>query len=248
MSKDNKILPKDSASDFSLPGRFEESNPEYFEEVIIKSKTKNRGLLVMAIAFVIIASGFFSYYFIYQEEIDSKIIQNSPILDPEQRLVNQYGVGAYGSEHSHAAIVIFVNDEYLNFSLPQFQLLSKYIHFENHNPYLIHKHATDVPLEMLFASMGMKITRDCLLLNYYESEKIKTGEFCSDQNNTLSFFVNGKPFNSDLSKYVFDHNDRILISFGEIDSIPKQLDYLESLTIFDVPKNVPKYSGDGITI
>ncbi|MGD2107060.1 MAG: hypothetical protein PVH93_05580, partial [Nitrosopumilaceae archaeon] len=141
---------------------------------------------------------------------------------------------------------IFVNGELINFGHPKFQLTSKYIHFENHNPYLVHKHATGVPLEMLFASMAMKLTSDCFIINSYSNSEI--GRFCSNEDQTLSFYVNGKPYNSDLSRYVFEHNDRILISFGDPELILEQLAYLESLTIYDVPKKTPRYPGDGITI
>ena len=81
-------------------------------------------------------------------------------------MVKHYGVGQFGSEHSHAALVVFVNGDQLDFSHPQFQIQSKYIHFENDNSYLIHKHATKVPLDMLFASFGLKITEGCIELSY----------------------------------------------------------------------------------
>ena len=243
-----KTLPKDFGSDYSLPGRFEESNSEYFGTESIKPKPKNRTILVAAIAFVIISTGFFSYYFMNQNEIDSQIIQNTLNVDPEKKLVNQYGVGEYGSDHAHAAIVIFVDGEQLNFGLPQFQVSSRYIHFENHNPYIIHKHATDVPLEMLFASFGMKITSDCIILNFDEFADIKTGRFCTGQDQSLVFYVNGEKYNSDITQYVLEHNDRILISFGDTESISKNLTYLESLKIFDIPKKTPQYSGNDISI
>ena len=95
MSKDNeKTLPKQIDSDYSLPGRFEHSNSVYFEAEIEKPKPKNRGILIMAIALVVLASVSFSYYFINQNEIDSQIIQNTR-FDPEKKLVNQYGVGKF---------------------------------------------------------------------------------------------------------------------------------------------------------
>ncbi len=150
--------------------------------------------------------------------------------------MNQYGVGEYGSEHEHAAIAVFVDGEQLNFGLPQFQLSSRYIHFEDHNPYLIHKHATGVPLEMLFVSFGMKITPDCIILNHDKSTNIKTGTFCSGQDQSLLFYVNGEEYYSDISQYVLKHNDRILVSFGDAELISKHLAYLESLKIFDIPK------------
>lgn len=249
MPEDNdKTLPKDFDSDYSLPGRFEEGNSEYFDTESVKPKPKNRAILVIAISFVLFSSGFFAYYFMNQTEIDSQIIQNAINVDPEKKLVNQYNVGEYGSDHAHAAIAVFVDGEQLNFGMPQFQISSKYIHFENHNPYLIHKHATGVPLEMLFASFGMKVTTDCIILNYDASMDIKTGRFCTGQDQFLVFYVNGKEYYSDISQYVLEHNDRILVSFGNAESISNHLSYLESLKILDIPKKTPQYSGNDILI
>ena len=248
MTEDNeKTLPEDTDSDYSLPGRLEEGNSAYFEEEPIKSKTKNTTILVIAISLVV-TSVFFSYYFMNQNEIDSRIIQNTMILEPEEKLVNQFNVGEYGSDHAHAAIAVFVDGVQINFGLPQFQLSSKYIHFEDHSPYLIHKHATSVPLEMLFASFEMKITSDCIVLNYDESTDIKTSKYCNGQDKFLVFYVNGEQYYSDVSRYVLEHNDRILISFGNGESILKHLSYLESLKILDIPQKTPKYSGNEINI
>jgi hypothetical protein len=47
---------------------------------------------------------------------------------------------------------------------------------------------------------------------------------------------------------VIEHNDRILVSFGDAELIPKHLAYLESLKIFDIPKKTPQYSGNDITV
>ena len=67
MTDDNKkVLPKDFDSDYSLPGRLEESNSEYFDSPIVKSKPTNRIIMVIVIAFVIVAAGSFSYYFLKQ--------------------------------------------------------------------------------------------------------------------------------------------------------------------------------------
>ena len=215
----DKTFPKVSDSDDSLPGRFEESNSEYFDAKPIKPKPKNRAFLVIVISFVIFLSVFFSYYFMNQNEMDSQIIQNTINMDPEKKLLNQYSVGEYGSDHVHVAITVFVDGEQINFGMPQFQLSSKYIHLENNNPYLIHKHATGVPLEMLFASFGMKITSDCIILNSDESADNKTHKFCTEQEQSLVFYVNGEQYYSDISQYVLEHNDRILVSLGDANNI-----------------------------
>lgn len=245
---DEKTLPKDWDSDDSLPGRFEESNPNYFAESVDtpKPKPNYKTAIIIATVFVIVSAGIFSYYFVNQDEIDSQIIQNAYNPDPERDLVAKYGVGEYGSDHAHAAIVVFVEDERINFGLQQFQLTSKYIHFENHNPYLIHKHATGVPLEMLFSSFGVKITSDCIVLNAQLTDLI-AGRYCSDDDKSLVFFVNGVEF-TDISEYEISHNDRILISYGNSASIPAKLAFLDSLQIPEPPKKTPQSSGNEINV
>ena len=139
----DKTLPSEN-SDSNLPGRIEESNFGYYD---VPVKPKSRALVIAAIAFVLVSAGFFSYYFINQTQIDSEILDNTLPLTAEQKMVSQYGVGEFGSDHTHAAIAVFVDGVQLNFGLPDFQIQSKYIHFENNNPYLIHKHATGAPLD-----------------------------------------------------------------------------------------------------
>lgn len=223
------ILPKDD-SDSNLPGRADESNSAYFEPEI-ESKSKGRSLTIFGIVFVLVAAGVFSYYFLNQSEIDSQILDNTTFKTLEEKMVKHYGVGQFGSEHSHAALAVFVNGDQLDFSHPQFQIQSKYIHFENDNPYLIHKHATNVPLDMLFASFGLKVTEDCIELSY----QIDANQYCIDKDNSMMFVVNGKDI-SNINLYEIRHNDRILISFGGSELISEQIEHLEGLEIHDIPK------------
>ncbi len=244
----DKILPKDLDSDYSLPGRLEDGNSNNPNSEFIKPKSNSRIFFLIILFSIVVSLGFYSFYFLNQKDIDSQIIENTLNLDPEQILTNQYGVGEYGSDHAHAAIAVIVNNAALDFALPQFQLSSKYIHFENDNPYLIHKHATNAPLVMLFSSFGMKFTAHCIILNNDMYAAIKTKKFCAEQGESLVFYVNGKKYPSDISQYVFQHNDRILIYLGNDESIPKYLKYLDSLELLDIPNNSPKYSGNAITI
>ena len=236
-----KVLPKED-SDFSLPGRMDESNSAYFEPEI-ESKSKGRSLAIFGIAFVLVAAGVFSYYFLNQSEIDSQILDNTAFRTLEEKMVEHYGVGQFGSEHAHAALAVFVNGDKIDFSHPQFQIQSKYIHFENDNPYLIHKHATDVPLDMLFASFGLKITSDCIELGYESG----ASQYCTDKDNSITFLVNGKS-NSNINLYEIRHNDRILISFGNSELVSEQLEYLEELEIHDIPKIKRLVPGKDISV
>jgi len=236
-----KVLPKED-SDFSLPGRMDESNSAYFEPEI-ESKSKGRALAIFGIAFVLVATGIFSYYFLNQSEIDSQIIENTTFKTLEEKMAEHYGVGQFGSEHAHAALVVFVNGDMIDFSHPQFQIQSKYIHFENDNPYLVHKHATDVPLDMLFASFGLKITPECIELGY----QTDVTQYCIDRDHSMKFLVNGKLI-SDINLYEIRHNDRILISFGDSELVAEQLEYLEELEIHDIPKSSKLVPGKDISL
>lgn len=255
MSEDSdKTLPKDWNSDYSLPGRLEESNfvnsennAQYFDSTD-KPKSKNKALWISIIVFLVFSTGFFAYYFLNQSDIDSQIIQNAMNLEPEDVLIQKYGIGEYGSEHVHAAITVFIDDELLNFALPYFQLSSKYIHFEDHNPYLVHRHAVGVPLDMLFTSFGMKITSDCIKIDFDKSDGSSSKNYCVEKNKSLGVYINGKRYYSDISQYVIKQNDRILISYGDTKFVKKQLEYVESLKIPNVSKKTPQFSGDDIMI
>ena len=218
-----KTLPSDD-SDYSLPGRLEESSPP---APPVEPRPKSRGLVIGGIIFVVVAAGFFSYYFVNQDSIDSEIMGNT-VQSAEQRLISQYNVGEIGSDHAHAAIALFIDDDVVDFGAQKFQLKSRYIHFENHNPYMVHKHATNAPLEILFASIGLNITPECIRTNAGQ-------EFCADSENTLTFMVNGM-YHSDIAGHEIKHGDRILISYGSQDDVAEQAMYLESFEIYDVPE------------
>ena len=81
---EDKVLPKDTDSDYSLPGRIEESNAEYFEIDNIPPKPQNKIIIIVAISFLLISAGAFTFYFINQPEIDSQLIDNTLNFDPEK--------------------------------------------------------------------------------------------------------------------------------------------------------------------
>ena len=248
-----KALPNDD-SDFTLPGRGEESDSAYFgmpaeqpansTNEVEDPKSKSKILVISAIVFAVMSAGIFSYYFLNQSEIDSHILDNAAFKTLEEKMAEHYKVGKFGSDHAHAAIAVFVDGNQMDFSMPQFQVQSKYIHFENDNPYQIHKHATNVPLHMLFTSLGMEIESDCIHLRFIENASEK---FCADENKSLTLLVNGKPF-SNIVRYEIKHDDRILISLGDPESVSEQQKILESLEIHNVPKKNQIVSGKDISV
>ena len=239
----DRALPKED-SDYSLPGRADESDAAYFVPSDT-AKPKSRVLMVSVVVFVLFSAGIFTYYFVNQNQIDSQIVDNMYMKTPEGKMVEKYNVGRFGSDHAHAVIAVYVHGDKINFGLPQFQLQSKYIHFENHNSYQIHKHATSVPLEMLFLSFGFEITENCITLG--TDDAISDETFCADPRNSLVFMINGIEVN-DILSYEIQHDDRILISFGDDKLHSEQLAYLASLQVHDVPEKKVYNPGDEISV
>ncbi|MFQ5941567.1 MAG: protein-disulfide isomerase [Nitrososphaerales archaeon] len=172
-----------------------------------KKKRKWQLIAIGIIAAVAIGLGYGIYNY----------IQNPPRVT---------GFGAIGSAHEHAAFKLFINNEELvDFSLPQYQVKSRYIHFEDENGVIIHKHATGVDLGFHFEAIGLNFDDECIIIG---SGNI----YCNEGEKTLKLFVNGLR-NDMYDRYVLNDGDKILISYGNEteEEIEAQLNALDLLLI-----------------
>ena len=114
--------------------------------------------------------------------------------------------------HYHADFKVFINGEAIDFNKPEYFVKSRFIHVENDvqgdSGEVLHMHATGVPLWVFFESIGMKFSKECFVT--------ETEEYCNDGENTLNFLVNGESSDA-FGDYVFQDNDRLLISYGAQD-------------------------------
>ena len=119
------------------------------------------------------------------------------------------GFGAIGSAHQHAAFLVKVNGENIDFSQPQYQVVSDYIHVENGDGTTLHRHATNVTFAEFLKSVEMDIDEEnnCLVFTNNGTE------YCNNNFNQLRAFVNGNPTNS-ISDYVINDSDRLLVIYG----------------------------------
>ncbi|MFQ5970675.1 MAG: protein-disulfide isomerase [Nitrososphaerales archaeon] len=134
--------------------------------------------------------------------------------------------GAVGSAHEHAAFKLFMNNvEPVDFTLPHYQVQSRYIHFEDDNGEVIHRHATGVDLGFFFETLGMKFDDQCITLGNGTS-------YCNERIKTLKFYVNDVK-NDMYDKYVLESEDRILISYGSENQvqIAEQLKTMERFIV-----------------
>ena len=133
--------------------------------------------------------------------------------------------GKLGDEHIHASVLVRVFGDKFDFSLPNYQIKSSWIHFENQDGDTIHRHASGVELEFLFNSLGIGIDEDCFTFPDGRA-------FCTNEDYSLKYFINHKEVN-DLREYIVMEEDRILISYGPDNesAIEKQLSELDSQMI-----------------
>jgi hypothetical protein len=119
----------------------------------------------------------------------------------------------FGSAHEHASILIKIHDDPYDLTQERFQLQNSYIHLENSNGHVIHRHSEYVRLSYFFDTLNLGLTKDCITLD-------DRREFCSNSEYSLKFYINGKQV-QDIRDYLIFDGDLILVSYG--DEGPEQI-------------------------
>lgn len=118
-------------------------------------------------------------------------------------------LGQAGSTHAHVSLLIFVGDKPLNFCEPRFMLRSPFVHFEDNNCQVVHKHATGVTLPVFFKTIGVELTSACIALPFNNER------YCNSGKKHLRVLINAKEVAIDeLPYYELQNNDHILVNFG----------------------------------
>lgn len=153
---------------------------------------------------------------------------------------NPTAIGILGSQHIHADWKIYIDGKPFNWTsfadLHERQMkgdtsvtnTSAFIHIHpaqapEKEGDVLHMHATKVPLNIFFRSIGMNLTKDSFTL--------ANGRVLKNENgNTLKFYLDGKKVDK-LDNYVFQALDKILISYGP-ENDPDIQRQLSSITDF----------------
>jgi hypothetical protein len=135
------------------------------------------------------------------------IIAGISIYVSSQNTLSVAGFGSLGSAHQHAAFLVKVNGQNIDFSQPQYQVQSDYIHVENGDGTTLHRHATNVTFADFLKSVKMDIDKKNNCLTFTNGT-----EYCDD-NNKLRTFINGNSTGS-ISDYILNDNDRLLVIYG----------------------------------
>ncbi len=118
-------------------------------------------------------------------------------------------LGKAGSTHAHASLLIFIGEKAINFCEPRFMLRSPFVHFEDNNCQVVHKHATGVTLPVFFKTIGVELTSACIALPFNNEHH------CNNGKDHLRVMINTKEVPIDeLTYYELQNNDHILVNFG----------------------------------
>ena len=133
--------------------------------------------------------------------------------------------GKLGNEHIHASLLVSIFGDKFDFSTPNYQVKTPWIHFENQDGDTIHRHSTGVELEFLFNSMSVGVDENCFVFP-------DGRQFCNNEDYSLKFYINQQKVD-DIRNYIVQEDDRILITYGNEDqlAIEKQLAELNAQAI-----------------
>ena len=154
-------------------------------------KKRNTLITIGVLAVIAIIVGYSAYLF-------ANMTQTAPGGPPD--------AGALGSEHSHAGILVKIFGDTFDFSAPAYQIKSSWIHFEGNDGTTVHKHATGVKMGYLFETLRLGLDDKC-----FEFQDGRS--FCTNDDYTLRFFINGEQVD-DIRDYELKEDDKILISYG----------------------------------
>ncbi len=177
-----------------------------------RSREKRKNALIAAGVFGLIAVivGYSAYTFITQSG-------PAPGTPP--------GAGALGDEHEHASVLVRIFGDKFDFSGPAFQIKNRWIHFEGRDGNTVHRHSSGVTSGYLFETLGINLTAECFIFP-------DGRDFCNNDDYSLKIFINHQPV-SDISNYVLNEGDKILISYGNetLEELDEQLEELDSQII-----------------
>ena len=124
------------------------------------------------------------------------------------------GAGKLGDEHEHASLLVRIFGDKFDFSVPSYQIKSSWIHFEESDGTTIHRHASGVTVGYLFDSLNIGMNDECY--GFPDGRN-----FCTNEDYSLKYYINHQNV-KDITDYVFEDGDRILITYGS--ETPEQIE------------------------
>jgi len=136
--------------------------------------------------------------------------------------------GGLGSAHEHGAFIVKLDGKVIDFSRPEYQVKSPYIHVENGIGTTLHKHAATVPFGEFLKSIKMNVINGCFV-------KDDGTRYCDQGEKKLRFFLNNQEQSASMILgYVLTDDDRFLILYGDEspEEVQAELQRVQTLPIF----------------
>ena len=193
---------------------------EDYAAKISKRKRKTTLMAAGILAVIVLIVGYSGYLFVTMDA-------SAPGAPP--------GAGKLGDQHEHASLLVKIFTDKFDFSVPSYQIKSSWIHFEESDGTTIHRHSSGVTLGYLFDSLNIGVD----YVDRVNEDTIKKcfifpdgRQFCTNEDYSLKYYINHQIV-KDVSDYVIEEGDRILITFGNEtpDQIEVQLREVDSQII-----------------
>jgi len=129
--------------------------------------------------------------------------------------------------HTHADFVIYLRGERIDLAKAEYmttnqQSLHSDVHLHDDVGDVVHFHAPEVTFSEFLSSLGYTLTNDCFISRDGE-------QFCTSDGKVLQLYVNDMLYSEDISAYVPQDLDRMLVYYGDPSS-PTIADYLDEVT------------------
>jgi len=195
--------------------RAREERQEKREDKAAKISQNKRKTTLMALGILALIGAIVGYaIFVFMTQVDTSGAVGAPD-----------GAGRLGDEHEHASVLVRIFGDKFDFGAPSYQIKSSWIHFEESDGTTIHRHASGVTLGYLFNSLNLGINNECYVFPDGRN-------FCTNEDYSLKYYINHQIV-KDINDYVFEDDDRILITYGSEtpEQIEEQLMELDSQVI-----------------
>lgn len=134
-------------------------------------------------------------------KIDSIQLPDSDIFNEDRQQSEEDKLGALGSTHDHALFHIVVNGTEKDLTDRKFQFNNRFVHLENNNSRIVHKHAEGVTWQMFLDTVNIDAYRN----GSQQCIEIYSNRSCGNG----SVVLNGD-FNASLDKEI-SQGDNLLI-------------------------------------
>lgn len=152
-----------------------------------------KGVLILGALVVLAIVGFFT---VSNPQNQQTLVAPSPqIKEEEEKAIEE-----------KASFAIFTNGTFRIFTAAMYHNRSGDVFIEASNPNIILVKKAGVTWDDFFKTLPMKLTKDCLTTG--------TGQnFCTNSNQTLKFYINGKQDPDALNRTI-KAGDQLLVSYG----------------------------------